>query len=153
VGGQVGTKPNKPAEQPTATAEQGDDDAVPGDESPLRHPFRRFFQRHRTLDTTYRVVVGIIGAAIVLGGIALIPLPGPGWLIVFAGLALLATEFAWADRLLDFARDKVRGWTHWVGRQSILVRALIGLGGLLLVAGAIALYVSWQGVPDWLPLV
>jgi uncharacterized protein (TIGR02611 family) len=83
----------------------------------------------------------------------LLPLPGPGWLIIFAGLALLATEFAWAGRLLDYARDKVLGWTHWVGRQSLLVRAAIGLGGLLLVAAAIWLYLATQGVPDWLPLV
>lgn len=116
-----------------------------------RHPVRLFFARHRTLNLVYRVVVGVVGTAVVLGGIALIPLPGPGWLIVFAGLALLATEFAWAGRLLDFARAKVRGWTDWVGRQSLLVRAGIGLGSLLAVAGALWLYVATQGVPGWLP--
>jgi uncharacterized protein (TIGR02611 family) len=118
---------------------------------PLRHPFRAFFARHRTLDVVYRVAVGVVGGAIVLGGLALIPLPGPGWLIVFGGLALLATEFAWAGRLLDFARGKVRGWTQWVGRQSLAVRAGIGLVGLLLVAGAVWAYLAIQGVPGWLP--
>jgi len=116
-----------------------------------RHPFRTFFARHRTLDLVYRVAVGVLGTAIVVGGIALIPLPGPGWLIVFAGLALLATEFAWAGRLLDYARDKVRGWTGWVTRQSVLVRGAIGLGGLLAVAGALWFYVAVLGVPGWLP--
>lgn len=116
-----------------------------------RHPIRAFFARHRTLDLTYRIVVGVIGTAVVLGGIALIPLPGPGWLIVFAGLALLSTEFAWAGRLLDFAREKVRGWTDWVTRQSVLVRASIGLGSLLAVSAAVWLYVSTQGLPGWLP--
>lgn len=116
-----------------------------------RHPFRVFFARHRTLDLVYRVVVGVVGTAVVLGGIALIPLPGPGWLIVFAGLALLSTEFAWAGRLLDFARSKVRGWTDWVTRQSVLVRTGIGLGSLLAVGAAVWLYVAAQGVPGWLP--
>ena len=120
---------------------------------PLRHPFRAFFARHRTLDLTYRVAVGVTGAAIVLGGLVLIPLPGPGWLIVFAGLALLSTEFAWAGRLLDFARAKVLGWTRWVAGQSLAVRALIGLVSMLAVAGAIWLYVAVQGVPGWLPVV
>ena len=116
-----------------------------------RHPFREFFARHRTLNLVYRVAVGVVGAAVVLLGIALIPLPGPGWLIVFGGLALLSTEFAWAGRLLDFARSKVRGWTDWVTRQSLLVRVGIGLGSLLAVGAAVSLYVATQGVPGWLP--
>lgn len=118
-----------------------------------RHPFRAFFARNRTLDLSYRIVIGVIGAAIVLGGIALIPLPGPGWLIVFAGLAVLATEFAWAERLLDFARVKVRGWTDWVTRQSVLVRAAIGLASLLGVVATLWLYAVTVGVPGWLPLL
>jgi uncharacterized protein (TIGR02611 family) len=135
------------AEQDELATEQDDDGA------PLRHPFRQFFARHRTLDLTYRIVVAAIGSAVVIGGIALIPLPGPGWLIVFGGLAILATEFEWAGRLLDFARRKVRGWTHWVGRQSLLVRGLIGLVGLLFVGGLMWAYVAVQGVPTWLPLL
>jgi uncharacterized protein (TIGR02611 family) len=126
--------------------------ADPSDEPLIaRHPFREFFAKHPGLDLGYRVVIGVLGAAIVVTGIVLLPLPGPGWLIIFAGLALLATEFAWAGRLLDYARDKVLGWTHWVGRQSLLVRAAIGLAGLLLVAGAVWLYLATQGVPGWLP--
>lgn len=117
-----------------------------------RHPVRAFFARHRTLDLTYRVTIGVIGTAVVVLGFALIPLPGPGWLIVFAGLAILSTEFAWAGRVLDFAREKVRGWTHWVGRRSLVVRGLIGLAGLAVVAGAGWAYVATQGVPGWLPI-
>jgi len=41
-------------------------------------------------------------------GLALVPLPGPGWLIVFLGLGIMATEFAWAERLLDFGRRTLR---------------------------------------------
>ena len=113
--------------------------------------FRAFFAKHAWLDLTYRIVVGVLGAVIVVIGFVLIPLPGPGWLIVFAGLALLATEFAWAERLLTFARRKVHGWTQWVTRQSLLVRALIGLLSLLAVAAALWLYVRVYGVPGWLP--
>jgi len=40
-------------------------------------------------------------------GIVLIPLPGPGWLIVFGGLAILATEYVWARRLLNYSRRRV----------------------------------------------
>ena len=118
-----------------------------------RHPFRAFFARNRGLNLTYRVVIGVIGAAIVAGGLALIPLPGPGWLIVFAGLAVLATEFAWAGRLLDFARSKVRAWTDWVTQQSLVVRLGVGLAGLALLGGLAWAYVAVQGVPEWVPLI
>ena len=63
----------------------------------------------------------IIGVAVFIVGIILIPLPGPGFLVMFAGLAILAIEFEWAqrhhqrvkntakkvsDRVLKSAKDK-----------------------------------------------
>ena len=53
-----------------------------------------------------RIVVTIVGVLVVLIGIVLIPLPGPGWAIVFGGLAILATEYVWAQRLLAYAKRK-----------------------------------------------
>jgi uncharacterized protein (TIGR02611 family) len=115
-----------------------------------RAGFRAFVAKHAWLDISYRVAVGILGAAVVVLGVVLIPLPGPGWLIVFAGLAILATEFAWADRLLRYARRKVHGWTTWVTGQSLMVRALVGLAGLLVVAVAVWGYLEVYGAPSWL---
>lgn len=82
----------------------------------------------------------------------MLPLPGPGWLIIFTGLGLLATEFSWAKRLLRFARATLKRWTAWLGRQRIVVRRLVGLGCVAVVAGCVALYVWWQGVPSWVPV-
>ena len=115
--------------------------------------FRAFFAKHPALDLTYRIVVGLLGGAIVVLGFILIPLPGPGWLIVFAGLALLATEFVWAERLLRYGRRRLHLWTQWVTQQSLLVRGLIGLGGLLCVAGAIWAYDVVVGLPSWVPVL
>ncbi len=115
--------------------------------------FRAALRKNRALDLTYRVIVGIVGATIIVIGIILLPLPGPGWLIIFGGLFVLSTEFAWAERLLDYARDKVRAWTEWVKDQTLLIRALIGLGCLLIVAAAVLGYVALQGVPAWIPLI
>ena len=61
-----------------------------------------------SLDHAYRVGVGVVGGLIVALGIVTIPLPGPGWLTVIAGLFVLATEFAWAERLLEFTRRHVK---------------------------------------------
>jgi uncharacterized protein (TIGR02611 family) len=123
------------------------------DPSASRFGLRRLVARNRGLEVAYRVVVAVLGFAIIAAGLALIPLPGPGWLIVFAGLALLSTEFAWADRLLRYARTKVQGWTTWATRQSLVVRGLLGLVGLGFVAGVVTLYVKVVGVPSWLPLI
>jgi uncharacterized protein (TIGR02611 family) len=118
-----------------------------------RFAYRRFLRKNAALNLSYRITVGLVGLAIIVVGIILLPLPGPGWLIIFAGLFVLSTEFVWADRLLDFARAKVRAWTEWVKRQSLLVRGAIGLGCLLIVAGAVWGYVAWQGVPEWVPWI
>ena len=47
-----------------------------------------------------RLAVGVSGSAIVVVGLILVPLPGPGWAIALAGVALLGTEFSWAERLV-----------------------------------------------------
>lgn len=99
----------------------------------------------------YRVVVGLVGLAITVGGLFLVPLPGPGWLIVFVGLAILASEFAWAQRVLDFGRDQLRGWTHWMGEQRLWVRLAVGTATALCVGLTVYVVTVVSGVPDWVP--
>lgn len=53
-----------------------------------------------------RVVILVIGGSVVLLGLALIFLPGPAFVVIPAGLAILATEFVWARRLLRRARKE-----------------------------------------------
>ncbi|MBE1488630.1 uncharacterized protein (TIGR02611 family) [Plantactinospora soyae] len=81
-----------------------------------------------------KVFVAVAGAIVVTLGLALIPLPGPGWLIVIGGLGIWAVEFHWAKRLLNFTRRHVQGWARWVRDQSLLVRLVIGSVGLVFVA-------------------
>ena len=100
---------------------------------------------------TYRLVVGIVGALIVVVGIVTIPLPGPGWLTVILGLLVLATEFAWAERLLQFTRRHVKSWTDWVNAQAVWVRLLIGLATAAFVYGVVVVCLHLTGVPSWVP--
>lgn len=86
----------------------------------------------------WRVGVTVVGAAVIAIGIVLLPLPGPGWLIIFAGLGILASEFAWARRLLVFVRRQVRRWSQWLAGRALWVRVLVALISLALLA-AIAL--------------
>ena len=48
-----------------------------------------------------RTAKAVIGFALLGAGIAMLALPGPGWLTIIAGLAMLAGEFQWAQRLLE----------------------------------------------------
>lgn len=99
----------------------------------------------------YRVGVGIVGVLILLGGAAAIPLPGPGWLIVIGGLFVLATEFTWAERLLEFTKRHVKSWTDWATRQPLWLRGLIALATVAFVYGVVVLTLHLTGVPGWVP--
>jgi uncharacterized protein (TIGR02611 family) len=70
----------------------------------------------------WRIGVAIIGLIVVVAGIILLPLPGPGWLIIFAGIAIWATEFEWAERLLMWTKRQVREYSArtraWWRRRS-----------------------------------
>ena len=84
-----------------------------------------------------KVGIGVLGGLVVAVGIVLIPFPGPGWAIVILGLAIWAVEFVWARHLLQFTKRHVQGWTRWVLRQSLPVRALIGLVGFAFICGVV----------------
>lgn len=80
---------------------------------------RRWIDRHPRLRLAYRIGVGVLGGVVAVGGLLLVPLPGPGWLVVFLGLAILGTEFAWAKRLAAFTkRQLARFWEWWQARRA-----------------------------------
>jgi len=62
----------------------------------------------RTRSISRKVGVLLVGVPVLLLGIALIPLPGPGTIVVLAGLAILSLEFAWAERLSGKIKDGFR---------------------------------------------
>ncbi len=65
----------------------------------------------------------VIGTLVILVGIVLLPLPGPGWVIIFFGFAVLATEFAFAERLRDWTIKQLKTFLHkgreaWQNKQN-----------------------------------
>jgi len=116
-----------------------------------RSHWRRRLAARRTTDSTYRIVVGVVGALVVAFGLVTIPLPGPGWLTVLAGLFVLATEFLWAERLLHFTRGHVTRWTDWVGAQRVWVRIVLAAATAAFVYGVLVVVLQLMGVPSWVP--
>ena len=53
---------------------------------------------------TKRLLISVVGAALVLGGLAMLVLPGPGILVIALGFAVLGTEYTWAA--IAFERTK-----------------------------------------------
>ena len=84
-----------------------------------------------------KIVIGILGGIVVAAGIVMIPFPGPGWAVVILGLAIWAVEFAWARNLLEFTKRHVQSWTHWIARQSLPMRAVIGVVGFAFVCAIV----------------
>ena len=62
-------------------------------------------------DAARKIVVGVVGASIVLLGVAMLVLPGPAVVVIPAGIAVLAIEFAWARRWLRIVRERITAAT------------------------------------------
>jgi uncharacterized protein (TIGR02611 family) len=109
-----------------------------GEPRPAIQKLRRRKEQHRQRNKIYRVVVATIGVLVILGGIALIPLPGPGWLIVAFGVGILALEFDWAERLLERILDRIESTTESLSRtQKIALLVLGALGAAAWVTATI----------------
>ncbi len=61
----------------------------------------------RTLTQARRLIVVVVGFTILFAGVAMIVLPGPAFIVIPIGLAILATEFIWARRLLDRVKERI----------------------------------------------
>jgi uncharacterized protein (TIGR02611 family) len=97
---------------------------------------RRPAGHNRSMKT---VVIAVLGGLLTLAGIAALVLPGPGFVLVAAGLAVLATRFSWAKKPLDYARDKAEQGIEEVGKSPLraIGAALAALA--LVVVGVLAL--------------
>jgi len=67
--------------------------------------FRQAF--HVTYTTARRIVIGVVGASVLLLGIIMLVTPGPAFVLIPLGLAILAIEFVWARRWLHKLREMI----------------------------------------------
>ncbi|MEU5655872.1 TIGR02611 family protein [Streptomyces sp. NPDC047737] len=107
----------------------------------------RYIQASRVLHLSWQVGIFVVGLAVVGAGIVMLPLPGPGWLVIFGGMAIWATEFVWAQLVLRWTRRKVteaaqRALDPKVRRRNIILTTL----GLLIVAVLVGIYVWKFGI-------
>jgi len=82
-----------------------------------------------------KVAILIVGSVVLLAGIAMLALPGPGMVVIIVGLVILAQEFTWAERLLDIAVEKVAGANVRAQESRHGKRMLAASGIGLMLAG------------------
>jgi hypothetical protein len=84
----------------------------------------------RRFARTRKVATALVGGTLTAFGVVLLVLPGPGFVVIAAGLAVLAREFSWAARPLNYAMGKAREGLDQVARSGwyAAVDAIAGVG-------------------------
>ncbi|MGL5866923.1 MAG: TIGR02611 family protein [Dermatophilaceae bacterium] len=136
------------------------DDDLPAEDGPhlLRDAddsddwaWRRQIRANPITRRIYQAGVFALGLVLVAGGVVLVPAPGPGWLIVFFGVAVWASEFEPAARLLEFGKARLKAWQTWVGRQPRWLTAVLALTTAVMVAGVLWVMFKVTGIPGVVP--
>jgi uncharacterized protein (TIGR02611 family) len=109
--------------------------------------WRERVRRNALLNSAWRIAVFTVGMAVLLAGLAMLVLPGPGWAAIFVGFSILATEFAWAQAALTWAKDtaartKDRALHPAVRRRN----AWLAVGAGLVTAAAVIAYLAVYGL-------
>lgn len=103
-----------------------------------------FVRRSPVLHQIWRAGVFAVGLAVVGGGVLLLPLPGPGWLVIFGGMAIWGTEFVWAQRVLHWTRRKVAAAARAALDPRVRRRnLLLTTAGVIVAAGLAGCYL-WR---------
>ena len=90
-----------------------------------------------------RTLLILAGFALLLVGVALLVLPGPGLLLVLGGLALLSNEFEWAHRLTEPVREKA-----WQAAVESVASPLRICGSVLAGLALLAAGIVWIVIPS-----
>ncbi|MFD5622282.1 TIGR02611 family protein [Streptomyces yangpuensis] len=103
-----------------------------------------FIKARRTLHLSWQVGVFVVGLAVIAAGVAMLVLPGPGWVAIFAGLAIWATEFAWAHLVLRWTKRKVTEAAQKALDPKVRRRNIILTTTGLVIAGALIGFYLWK---------
>ncbi len=133
----------QPAEKPPPA-----EGSPPAEKPSLVHRLHSQRERHLQRSKPVRALWVIAGFTILVGGVAMLVLPGPAFVVIPVGLAILSLEFAWAEGLLQRAIEQGEKARQKASETTATQRVLSGIAGALAV-GAI---VAWALLGD-IPLV
>jgi uncharacterized protein (TIGR02611 family) len=118
----------------------------PADKPTMPERLRAQRERHLQRPKPIRLLYIVAGFTILLAGIAMLLAPGPAFVVIPVGLAVLSLEFAWAERLLDTAIEKGEAAKRKAAATTKIERVLTVIA-VLLAAGAVVVWGVWGDVP------
>jgi uncharacterized protein (TIGR02611 family) len=101
-------------------------------------------ERHVERNRLLRIGFALFGFVVVLVGLAMLVLPGPGLLVIAVGLAILALEFAWAERLLERTVDRMEDAAESVKRASRTQQILLAAAFAAASVGLVVAVLLWD---------
>jgi uncharacterized protein (TIGR02611 family) len=99
---------------------------------------------HLQRGLVYRIAFGIAGALVLLAGVIMLVTPGPAFVLIPIGLAMLSMEFAWAAVALEKALEQAQSAQERAARTSPTERALGIAAGVLAVAAVVVAAIHWH---------
>jgi uncharacterized protein (TIGR02611 family) len=103
-------------------------------------------ETHRERNRLVRIGFGVAGALVLLGGVVMLVTPGPAFVLIPIGLAMLSMEFVWAERLLERSLEQAQIAQEKAAQTTLRQRILGVIAGLLAI-GACVLAVLWWDIP------
>ena len=100
--------------------------------------------QHKQRGRLYRWAFVLAGIAVLAVGVAMLALPGPAFVVIPIGLAILSLEFAWAERLLEHALIKGEEAKRKAAEATPLQKALTGAAIACAFAAAVTAAVLWD---------
>jgi uncharacterized protein (TIGR02611 family) len=111
---------------------------------PLLDGIRERRERHLERNRVLRIGFAVFGFVVVLAGLAMLVLPGPGLVVIAIGLGILALEFAWAERLLERTVDRMEEAADTVKKASRAQQLLLAAATAAASVGVVVAVLLWD---------
>ncbi len=103
-------------------------------------------ETHRERGRLFRIGFGIVGMLVLLGGLVMLVTPGPAFVLIPIGLAMLSLEFVWAERLLERSLEQAQ-MAQEKAAQTTRKHRILGAIAAVLALVACVLAVLWWDIP------
>jgi uncharacterized protein (TIGR02611 family) len=100
--------------------------------------------RHRERSRIFRIAFAAAGFTVTLAGVVMLVTPGPALVVIPIGLAMLALEFAWAERMLEKALERAETARQKAAKTTPAQKLLSGLATALAIAAFVAGAIVWD---------
>jgi uncharacterized protein (TIGR02611 family) len=104
-------------------------------------------EHHTERGVVYRIAFGVAGVIVLLAGLVMLVTPGPAFVLIPIGLAMLSMEFAWAAVALDKALEQAQVAQEKAAQTSTRMRLLVAAATVLGIAALLAAAIHWHVGP------